>query len=86
MLDDLSEAKIQQFLSGIAENVESLSQEALKDSLSNVIGQVMLNPATHECQIVYRIGIDLGVKMASPRGFNRYITKIWLPFSGKIAA
>jgi len=86
MLDDLSEAKIEQFLRGIAENMESLSREALKNVLSNVIGQIMLNPATHECQIDYRIGIDLGVKMASPREFNHYRIKIWLPFSGKIAA
>jgi len=31
------------------------------------IGQVTLDPATHECQINYRIGINLGDKMASPR-------------------
>lgn len=70
MLDDLSEAKIEKFLRGIAENMESLKQEALKDFLSNVISQVTLDPANHECQIEYRIGIDLGVKMASPRGFE----------------
>lgn len=46
----------------------SLNREALKDFLSNVIGQVTLDPATHECQINYRIGINLGYKMASPRG------------------
>ena len=49
-------------------NMESLNQEALKNFLSNVIGQVTLDPATHECQINYRIGINLGDKMASPRG------------------
>jgi hypothetical protein len=56
------------FLRGIAENIESLSREALKDFLANVIGQVTLDPATHECQIKYRIGINLGDKVASPRG------------------
>lgn len=70
MLDNISEAKIEQFLRGIAENMESLSREALKDFLTNVIGQVSLDPATHECQINYRIGINLGDKMASPRGFD----------------
>ena len=70
MLDNISEAKIKQFLRGIAENMESLSREALKDFLSNVIGQVTLDPATHECQIDYRIGINLGDKVASPRGFE----------------
>jgi hypothetical protein len=48
--------------------MESLSREAFKDYLSNVISQVMLDPATLECQINYRIGINLGDKMASPRG------------------
>ena len=70
MLDDISETKIEQFLRGIAENMDSLSREALKDFLSNVIGQVTLDPATHECQINYRIGINLGDKVASPRGFE----------------
>ena len=70
MLDNISEAKIKQFLRGIAENMESLSREALKDFLTNVIGQVSLDPATHECQINYRIGINLGEKVASPRGFD----------------
>ncbi len=68
MLDGISEAKIAKFLHGIAGNMESLSREALKDFLSNVIGQVTLDPATHECQIDYCIGINLGDKMASPRG------------------
>ena len=70
MLDDISESKIEQFLRGIAENMESLSREALKDFLSNVIGQVTLDPATLECQINYRIGINLGDKVASPRGVD----------------
>ena len=70
MLDDISEAKIEQFLYGISEDMESLSRESLKDFLSNVIGEVTLDPATHECQINYRIGINLGDKVASPRGFE----------------
>ncbi len=73
MFDNISEAKIEQFLCGIAENMESLSQDALKDFLANVIGRVTLDPASHECQIDYRIGIDLGDKVASPRGLARRI-------------
>jgi hypothetical protein len=68
MLDNISEAKIEQFLRGIAENMESLSQEALKDFLANVIGQITLDPVTHECRIDYRIAVDLRNKVASPRG------------------
>jgi hypothetical protein len=69
-LDAISEAQIGQFLHGIAENMDSLSRESVKDFISNVIGRVILDPANHECQIDYRIGINLGVKMASPRGFD----------------
>jgi len=50
----------------------------LKNDLqATMIGRVVQDHATHECQIVYRIGIDLGDKMASPRGFE-LIPQIWL--------
>ena len=62
MLDDSFETKFERFLRGIAENMESLNREALNDFLSDVIGQVTLDPATHECQIDYRIGIKLGIR------------------------
>ena len=68
MLNDISEAKVKQFLLGIAEDIDSLSKESLKEFLSNLIGQVTLDPATHECQIDYRIAVDLRNKVASPRG------------------
>ncbi len=60
MLDNISEAKIEQFLRGIAENMESLSREALKDFLTDVIDRVALDPVNCECQIDYRIGINPG--------------------------
>ena len=34
----------------------------------DTLGQVTLDPATHECQIDYRIGINLEDKMAVPKG------------------
>ena len=70
MLDDISEAKIEQFLQGLAEDIDSLSKESLKEFLSNLIGQVTLDPVTHECRIDYRIAVDLRNKVASPRGFE----------------
>jgi len=72
MLGDITEAKIERFLHGIAESRKSLSREALKDFLSNLIGQITLDPATHECQINYRIAVDLRNKVASPRGAVSY--------------
>ena len=50
--------------------MDSLNREALKDFLYNLIGQITLDPATHECQIDYRIAVDLRNKVASPRGFE----------------
>ena len=70
MLDDISETKIEQFLQGLSEDIDSLSKESLKEFLSNLIGQVTLDPATHECRIDYRIAVDLRNKVASPRGFE----------------
>ena len=70
MLDDISEAKVEQFLRGLAEDIDSFSKESLKEFLSNLIGQVTLDPASHECQIDYRIAVDLRNKVASPRGFE----------------
>ena len=40
--------------------MESLSREALKDFLTDVIGRVTLDPVNCECQTDYRIGIDPG--------------------------
>jgi hypothetical protein len=68
MLDDITEAKIQRFLHGIADSMNALSREAVKDFLCKLIGQITHDPATHECQIDYRIAVDPRNKMASPRG------------------
>jgi len=70
MLDDISEAKIEHraFSTWDRDSMESLSREALKDFLSTLLGQITLDPATHECQIDYRIAVVLRNKMASPRG------------------
>jgi hypothetical protein len=46
--------------------------KVMGDFLVNVIGRVNLEPATHECQIDYRIGIDLEDKVASPRKIRTY--------------
>ncbi|MBK9132469.1 MAG: recombinase family protein [Gammaproteobacteria bacterium] len=70
LLDNITETHVERFLGGIAENMEIMDREGLKDFLSSLIGQITLNPTTHECQIDYRIGIDLRNKVASPRGFE----------------
>ncbi len=47
-----------------------MDRENLKDFLSTLIEQVTLDPVSHECQVNYRIGMDLRNKVASPRGFE----------------
>ncbi len=68
MLGNITEANVKRFLGGIAENMESMEREGLKDLLRSLIEQITLDPRSHECQINYRIGVDLRNKVASPRG------------------
>ena len=58
-----------QFLAGVAANIEEMDREALKDFLSTLVERITLDPANHECQIHYRIGLDQRTKVASPRAF-----------------
>ncbi len=58
------------FLNGIAENIDAMGREALKDFLSSLVDEVTLDPVSHECQVNYRISLDLRHRVASPRGFE----------------
>ena len=62
MLDGISEAQIKQYLCGIAENMGTLSRDALKNFLSNIIGRGTLDPANHICWIDYRIVTNQGIR------------------------
>jgi hypothetical protein len=42
----------------------------MNDVQATMIVRVVQDHATHECQIDYRIGMDLGDKVAFPRGFE----------------
>lgn len=44
-------------------------REALKDMLASLAEKIVLDPASLECEIQYRIGIQGRNKLASPRGF-----------------
>ena len=70
LLDHVTEAHVAQFLAGIAVNMEEMDREALKDFLSTLVERVTLDPGSHECQIHYRIGLDMRNKVASPTGFE----------------
>ena len=66
-LDNITEAHVKTLLGGITENIDAMNQATLKDFLSNLIDRVTLNPVSHECQVNYRISMDLRNKVASPR-------------------
>lgn len=70
LLDNITESHVERFLRGVAANMEELDRESLKDFLSTLVERITLDPASHECQINYRIGVDLRNKVASPRGFE----------------
>jgi site-specific DNA recombinase len=70
LLDCITETHVQKFLVGIAENMDEMDREAMKDFITTLVERITLDPASHECQINYRIGLDLRNKMASPRGFE----------------
>ncbi len=70
LLDCITETHVQKFLVGIAENMDEMDREAMKDFITTLVERITLDPASHECQINYRIGLDLRNKVASPRGFE----------------
>ncbi len=47
-----------------------MERENLKDFRSTLIDEVTLDPVSQECQVNYRISMDLRHKVASPRGFE----------------
>ena len=67
LLDCITETHVQKFLVGIAENMDETDREAMKDFITPLVERITLDPASHECQINYRIGLDLRNKVASPR-------------------
>ena len=69
----------QKFLVGIAVSMDEI---AMKDFITTLVGRITLDPASHECQINYRIELDLRNKMASPRGLVWGITSLRAPVSG----
>jgi len=71
---------VKTLLGGIAENIDALNPETLKGFVSSLIDRITLDPVSHECQVNYRISMDLRSKMASPRGFERYASWLLVPF------
>lgn len=60
---------VKRFLSGIAAQIEA-EPELLKESVSGIVDKVVLDPASMEAVVTYKISDLRGVKVASPRGFE----------------
>ncbi len=59
---------VQAILTGLADNLNTVNRDALKEYLHAFVERIELDPATGACRIHYRIGT--GDLMASPRGFE----------------
>lgn len=65
-LRSLTLADVRRFLVGIAAQMES-EPELLADAIGSIVDKVVLDPATMEAVVTYKIAALTGNKMASPR-------------------
>jgi DNA invertase Pin-like site-specific DNA recombinase len=65
-LRSLTLADVKRFLSGIASQMEA-EPELLKEAISGIVDKVVLDPASMEAVVTYKIADLNGVKVASPR-------------------
>ena len=70
-LSQITERDVERMLDTAIEQMEQLEQGELKDFLRGLVGKIELDPATLTCRMHYRIPLRLGVKVASPGGFER---------------
>jgi DNA invertase Pin-like site-specific DNA recombinase len=69
-LSNISEEQIKSALSTVAQDMQHMDQESLKDMVTTLMEKIELDPVTLECQLYYRIGIENRNRVASPRGFD----------------
>jgi hypothetical protein len=67
MIKSINEHHVRKLLQGIADNMQHMNREALKDMLASIVDRIELDPTDWTCQIHYRIGIEGRNKVASPR-------------------
>lgn len=66
-LRSLTLADVKRFLAGIAAQMEA-EPELLADAIGSIVDKVVLDPATLEAVVTYKIASITGNKLASPRG------------------
>ncbi len=57
-------------LKNISEEFDTEESVYLKVAISSIVESVILDDATLEATVMYRIGYPTGDKLASPRGFE----------------
>ena len=70
VLAKVTEKDIRGLLAGLREMLSGLSRDRLKDILRGIIEKVTLDPVTFAGHSHYRIPLDSGELVASPRGFE----------------
>jgi len=70
-LATITEEAVKQLLGGVVEELRLMRREPLKNMLASLAEKVVLDPASLECQIHYRIGINGRNRLASPRALAR---------------
>ncbi len=70
ILNQLTENDVRKMLKTVLEEIMNEDPEALRDSIHQIVEEIILDPNTFEANLTYKIQHVSGVKLASPRGFN----------------
>jgi DNA invertase Pin-like site-specific DNA recombinase len=77
-LSTVTARDIEKVLDTLAENIEALDREQLKDFLHELAERITLDPEDLTCRIHYRIPAQAGKLMASPRPANEIpMLRVW---------
>ena len=63
----MTEIEVRRLLVGLCDDLEGQNRDGLKIMLAGLIDKIVLDPATRNCEIHYKISVD---SVASPRGFE----------------
>ena len=69
-LANVTEAQVKTMLSRLADDMRLYDRAELKDFLTSILDRVELDPHAATVQLCYRIPLQGGVSVASPRGFE----------------
>lgn len=67
---EITEDQVRHLLGTIAEQTRESGRMEVKQFVAGLVEKITLDPETLSCGISYRIALESGVKLASPRGSN----------------